>query len=197
MGDGMTEGKFRIGPEFLLSYVEGFTRGEDDFKLFAIHNNRGEILEHYKNEWAHYETALPLRISHKTVEKFGYYNGLIAGVKKLGLIKEEGKKDKPLSARQFAAFLWYNGERTLTGINDYEEFKKLKKKFPLCPYEGKQIGEMYSLWADHSNRYGSRKTKHERAEIEKVYKALDKLPLSQREDFEADRQTFYETPAIK
>ncbi len=193
---GKTSGEFTIGREFWQSYVEGFTRGEKDFTLFATHNNKSDILEKYKSEWAYYETALPLLISHETVEKFGYHAGMIAGVKKLGLIKEGEAIDPALTqdmdAMVFAAFLYYKeGPEIIGGRGSGIILDKLKREtYPgMCNVINKTIIAKFGAWQSSHTRLAIRSWEDKVIYIRTIYERLRPI-LSDNLQFQQDYSEF-------
>ena len=97
------------------------------------------------------------------------------------------------SQLQFAAFLWYNNERNLDCINDFEEIKKLQKRYKMCSGTAKKIYEGHTFWKSHRNRQACDKTKKQYANIKKAYLALADLTLAQRTEFESDMKIVMNT----
>ncbi|HNR13632.1 MAG TPA: hypothetical protein PKM59_09985 [Thermodesulfobacteriota bacterium] len=194
-GDGMTRGEFTLGAEFNQSYVDGYLRGEKDFHLMALHNTKVYLTEQYDKEWSVYESKVPIKISHEVVEEYGYYAAHIAGVQNLGLIKAYSPKN--LTALQYAALLWYNGIKTLSSGNKYQEIKNLKAQYTFCESSEKKIFDQHSVWRDGNYRAGKGFNNQARAYVAGVYSILEPFDLSDREEYYTDIEAFRRNAPIK
>lgn len=192
---GKLKGVFTLGPQFWQSYADGFFRGEKDFHLMALHNSKVYLTEQYDKEWSMYESKVPLRISHEVVEEYGYYAAHIAGVLNLGLIKAHSPKN--LTALQYAALLWYNGIKTLSSGNKYQEIKNLKAQYKFCESSEKKIFDQHSVWRDGNYRAGKGFNNQARAYVAGVYSILEPFDLSDREEYYTDREAFRRNAPIK
>ena len=77
---GVMQGLFTPGPEFRKAYVDGFSLGEKEFHMIALHSSNEYILEKYENTWSTYINWALLRISNEFIEKLGLCRPYIVGL---------------------------------------------------------------------------------------------------------------------